>query len=153
MTAISAPIIEVKGQSIEEALVTGNYTWSSQKYDSRRPSQQIFPYDSSLIGKWEFRFIHSQRVPLTQSAISLCMKDDWEPGKLEHLLAFESSSFPDLQKGGAIVALASRYKHEGFYCIPDLLYSVPERKLQLNWWPGGFGGHCRFLSVRRVLES
>jgi hypothetical protein len=98
------------------------------------------------------RLFHFNRYISSLDAISTIRASDpqnpWEPANIEILFLYGANN-PDEQRKYPIVGLGSVAEVRGNRRVPCLDGQVPLRSLVLDWWDGDWGGHCRFLAVRK----
>lgn len=131
--------------TVEQMIAAGKYNGVSDTIVKK------FQFDPVTIGTWEFRLVNKGHES-SEKAQTFCKEDGWQVGSLEHLLAL-GAMFPQLQKQNSIIALGSVCEFDGYRRIPGLWYDGDDRALFLDYWSGGWGGVCRFLSVRKISDS
>ena len=136
------------GQSLEQMIAEGNYDWKNSDITAKR-----FPVVGNGIEQFEAKIFHFDRNTASQDNVDAIKADDpanpWEPGKIEHLLAF-GAKYPEEQRKYPVIALGSVAKVDGLRRVPCLGVRGRERDLGLGWWNDGWLGRCRFLAVRPV---
>ncbi len=71
------------------------------------------------------------------------------PAELHELLAF-GVEYPKEQLKYPVVALGSRFRSDGSWCVPSLNgWRDDERCLYLCYWSGVWDGGCRFLAFHK----
>jgi len=130
------------GMSLEQMISAGNYDWKNSDLTASR-----FPVDGSGIVECEYKLSHFDRSVSSNEAVRLITIDGWQPGKIEHLLAFGAAN-PDEQRKFPIVALGSVAEMGGLRDVAFLRGGDAGRRLGLGWWGGGWDGVYRFLAVR-----
>ena len=135
------------GQSLEQMIAEGNYDWKNSDTAKR------FPVVGNGIEQFEAKLFHFDRNTVSQDNVDAIKADDpanpWEPGKIEHLLAF-GAKYPEEQRKYSVIALGSVARVGGDRGVPCLRRDVAERGLSLYWWGRDWDGGCRFLAVRTV---
>ena len=136
-------------QSLEQMIAEGNYDWKNSDITAKR-----FPVVGNGIEQFEAKLFHFDRNTVSQDNVDAIKADDpanpWEPGKIEHLLAF-GAKYPEEQRKYPVIALGSVARVCGGRSVPCLNRGGAER--DLSWWGDGWGGDCRFLAVRKLPSA
>ena len=136
------------GQSLEQMIAEGNYDWKNSDITTKR-----FPVVGNGIEQFEAKLFHFDHNTVSQDNVDAIKADDpanpWEPGKIEHLLAF-GAKYPEEQRKYPVIALGSVAEVDGDRDVPDLSRDDAERGLSLYWWGRDWDGGYRFLAVRTV---
>lgn len=135
------------GRSLEVMIVAGNYDWKNNDITAKR-----FPLKSEGAEQFEAKIFHFDRNISSEQVVEQIKAAGWEPGKIEHLLAF-GEKYPDEQRKYPIIALGSVAEVDGDRSVPYLHVRDRERSLNLRWWGSGWSGHCRFLAVRKLSSA
>lgn len=139
------------GQSLEQMIVAGNYDWTNSDITVKR-----FGPKGEGIQQFEAKVFHFDRNISSKIAVEEIKAADtanpWEPGKIEHLLAF-GVKYPEEQRKYPIIGLGSVAEVRGGRDVPYLYRVDRERDLGLCWWGNDWGGRCRFLAVRKLSSA
>src|SRR3990167_10054902 len=134
------------GRSLDQMIAAGNYDWKNSDITAKR-----FPVVGNGIEQFEAKLFHFDRNTVSQDNVDAIKADDpanpWEPGKIEHLLAF-GAKYPEEQRKYPVIALGSVAEVDGGRRVPCLDRDDAER--DLYWWVDGWDGYCRFLAVRKL---
>lgn len=97
----------------------------------------------------EYKLFHFNRPIGSEAAIAEMEDERFRPGTLAELLVLGETQ-PELQKQFPIIALGSLWRLSGGdRGVPGLYGLGHRRELLLYWFGGGWGGHYRFLAVRK----
>jgi len=146
-------ILEINyDEDLEAMIAAGNYNYRISDITAKR-----FPISGKGIVKFEAKLVHPNRDISSDNAEAQIKATDvtnpWEPGRIEHVLAF-GKQFPEEQrKYHPIVGLGSVAEVRGDRRVPYLDRLVSERYLNLNWRDRGWYALCRFLAVRKISAS
>lgn len=135
------------GQGLEQMIAAGHYDWKNGDITAKR-----FPIKGIGRVEFEWKLYHFDRDIESDEAEKLIEQDGWDVGATEHLLAF-GAKFPEEQRKYPIIALGSAAKVNGNRHVPYLGRYDTYRLLNLGWWGDRWRRSCRFLAVRKVLES
>ena len=134
--------------TLEQMVAAGKYDWKNDDIIAKQFSvagdgrieceARLFHFERSIAAEDPERAIR-EAVPVGQ----------WEPAKIEHLLAF-GARYPDEQRKNPIVCLGSVSNSEVFgrRHVPYLYRRVLGRSLHLDWYSNGWHSFYRFLAVR-----
>ena len=134
-------------RSLEAMIAAGHYDWKNDDITAKR-----FPVVGKGVEQFEATLFHFNRNVSSEQAVEAIKADGWEPGKIEHLLAF-GEKYPEEQRKYPIIALGSVAWVRGGRRVPDLGRSSARRGLSLVWWVDGWLGRCRFLAVRKLSSA
>ena len=138
-------------QSLEQMIAEGNYDWKNSDITAKR-----FPVVGNGIEQFEAKLFHFDRNTVSQDNVDAIKADDpanpWEPGKIEHLLAF-GAKYPEEQRKYSVIALGSVARVGGGRDVPCLRRLGAGRDLDLFWLGYGWNGYCRFLAVRKLPSA
>jgi hypothetical protein len=131
-------------RSLEAMIAAGNYDWTNSDITAKR-----FLVAGSGIEQFEIKLFHFDRPMSSETAVETIKAAGWEPGQIEHLLAF-GEKYPQEQRKYPIIALGSVVEVDGRHYVPYLYRDDARRSLRLNWWAYDWHGLCRFLAVRKL---
>jgi hypothetical protein len=139
-------------RSFPQMIAAGGYDWISRDLTSK-----CFPVVTEGVVRFEGKLFHFDRDILTGKALEATRSADavnpWEPGKIEHLLAF-GAQYPEEQRKYPILALASVAQVDGDRYVPCLSRDGGGRRhLSLPWWHSCWNRCCRFLAVRGLSSA
>lgn len=128
------------GMSLKQMIALGRYGWEDSSITAER-----FPIVGAGVVECEYK-LFSFGYPISfGDAVWRIVANGWQPGKIEHLLAFGAAK-PDEQ---LIVALGSLTGVGEARLASSIVGSGGGRRgLSLNWCNLGFTGGYRFLAVR-----
>ncbi|HEY6257314.1 MAG TPA: hypothetical protein VIY51_16145 [Xanthobacteraceae bacterium] len=137
------------GRSLPQRIAAGHYDWINSDVTSK-----YFPVVGEGVVPFEGRVLHFDCEIFPEKAVEAIRSADaanpWEPGKIEHLLAF-GAEYPEEQRKYPILALASVAQIYGDRYVPCLSRDfVARRHLSLPWWHSCWNRCCRFLAVRKL---
>ena len=139
------------GRSLDQMIAAGNYDWKNSDITAKR-----FPVVGNGIEQFEAKLFHFDRNTVSQDNVDAIKADDpanpWEPGKIEHLLAF-GAKYPEEQRKYSVIALGSVARVGGGRDVPCLRRLGAGRDLDLFWLGYGWNGYCRFLAVRKLPSA
>lgn len=139
------------GQDLEAMIAAGNYNWRNNDITAAR-----FPVKGKGIVEFEVKLVHLNRDISSDAAEThirtVDMTNPWEPGKIEHVLAF-GKQFPEEQRKYPIVGLGSGAGIRGLRYVPCLDGGDSGRNLDLHWRDGDWLADCRFLAVRKKISG
>ena len=135
------------GQSLEQMIAAGNYDWTNSDITAKR-----FSPKGEGTEQFEAKIFHFDRNISSEAAVEAIKVAGWEPGKIEHLLAF-GAKYPEEQRKYPIIGLGSVAKVDGYRYVPDLDEGGRERDLDLDWWDDVWSDGCRFLAVRKLPSA
>lgn len=135
------------GRSLDQMIAAGSYDWKNDNITAKK-----FPVQGSGVEQFEVKIFHFDRTTQSRDNVDTIKFAGWEPGKIEHLLAF-GEKYPDEQRKYPIIALGSVAEVRGHRNVPYLSRNGARRYLDLNWWDGVWGGSVRFLAVRKLSST
>jgi len=131
-------------KTLQEAIQAGKYDWVNSDI-----TQDHFPVQGGVQKEVEAVLFHFNRIVTSDQAISEMEKQGFRPATIEELLAL-GASYPELQKQFPILALGSVWRHpSGSLYVPYLAWRGCGRDLHLHWLGHVWGGHCRFVALRK----
>jgi len=135
-------------RSLETMIAAGHYDWKNDDITAKR-----FPVVGKGVEQFEATLFHFNRNVSSEQAVEAIKKaDGWEPGKIEHLLAF-GEKYPEEQRKYPIIALGSVARVGGDRDVPCLSRRGAGRGLHLPWWGSGWDDRYRFLAVRKLSSA
>ena len=141
------------GMPLEQMIAAGNYDWKNEDIIANQFSvagEGIVEYEARL-----FSFDRSVPSQDVEKAIrEAAPAGQWEPGKIEHLLAF-GAKYSEEQRKNPIVCLGSvsGTKVMGQRQVPYLYRRVTGRSLHLDWYGNGWHPFYRFLAIRKITPK
>jgi hypothetical protein len=136
--------------TFEQMVAAGQYDWKNDDIIAKQ-----FPVTGE--GRLEcearlFNFEHPTSSEDAEKAIRLTAPaGEWEPGKLEHLLAF-GAKYPEEQRKIPIVCLGSVSTNKVFgkRQVAYLYRRIIGRSLHLDWYANIWHPFYRFLGIRKM---
>jgi len=118
------------------------------KYDNVNPEikEENFPIDGQIKLDEETRLFHFGKDMSTETVKEEMDKEGWKPATIWHLLFFGIKN-PEEQKKYPIIALGSVWR--GLVAVLYWYDIDRRRRLGLSGLDCKWGGHCRFLAVRK----
>lgn len=133
-------------RSLKEMVKAGNYDWVNDDITKKH-----FPVKGKGKQEATVTLFHFNRAVKSDEVIAEMDKQDFQPTKIEHLLAL-GEKCPDLQKEFPIVALGSVWQNpNGNRNVPYLDWDSVERKLNLNWLENDWNAEYRFVAVCNIF--
>ncbi len=136
--------------TLEQMVAAGKYDWKNDDIIAQQFSvagEGQIEYEAKL-----FNFERSVSSEDAEKGIRDAVPAGrWEPGKIEHLLAF-GAAYPEEQRQNPIVCLGSvsNGKVFGQRQVPYLYRRVIGRSLHLDWYGNSWHPLYRFLGVRKM---
>lgn len=124
-------------KSLAEAIESCKFNWVNpdiEKHFILEPSRST-----------DHRVFHFGRVVSSEDAAEDIKREGYLPANLTELLQYAVNGW---EGQDWVVALGSVAGVSGRRFVPCLYVDDRERRLDLDWWDGGWGGGCRFLAVR-----
>jgi len=147
-------VIEVDyAMTLEQMIVAGNYDWINSDCNT----EQFSPAGEGRM-EYEAKLFHFDHSVYSETVVDKTKGADtsnaWEPGKIEHLLAF-GAKYPDEQREHPIVGLGSvtNSKVFGRRSVPYLYRRTVGRSLHLDWWSNRWHPFYQFLAIRKRLSQ
>ena len=134
-------------RTLEQMIAAGHYDWKNDDITAKR-----FPLKGDDIEQPETKIFHFDRDMSSEAVVEAIKAGGWEPGKIEHLLAF-GEKYPEEQRKYPVIALGSVAEVSGGRLVPYLYRSGAGRDLYLFWWGCDWDGYCRFLAVRKLSSA
>lgn len=127
--------------SLADLVAMGNYDWVNSDI-----KEENFPIDEPVNPDEETKLFYFDREMSSEEVVVEMDKKGWKPAKIWHLLFFGAKN-PKLQKQFPIIALGSVWRG----LVPYLRWGgiFRKRDLRLSRFDSRWGGHCRFLAVRK----
>ena len=131
-------------KSLKEMIKVGEYD-----YHHSDITAENFPIEGEGTVEVNLQLIHLNEVLSTKEVLAELDKQGMRPATLAELLAL-GWMFKELQREFPIVALGSVWRNRnGHRDVPYLISRGSDRDLNLRWDDDAWGGHCRFLAVRK----
>jgi len=135
--------------TLEQMMAAGKFDWLNNDINSDQ-----FPIQGEGQVGYEVKLFHFNENVSSQDAEKKIKEADtaspWEPGRIEHLLAF-GTRYPEEQRKHPILALGSvgNATFFGKRNVPYLYRRVTGRSLHLDWWSNEWHPFYHFLAVRK----
>lgn len=127
---------------LKELITLGKYDWVNGDIIAK-----YFPVVEVPTLEGENLF-HFNRNISSEDAIAEMDKVGYRPATMAELLVYGAKN-PEMQRQFPIVALGSVAQIDGTRRVGILGEGGSGRKLNLDYFDGGWGGGCRFLAVRK----
>ncbi|MFA6158536.1 MAG: hypothetical protein WC763_02820 [Candidatus Paceibacterota bacterium] len=128
--------------ALAEMVALGRYDWVSEHINEKN-----FPPESLVLGS-DPKVFHFNRYISSEDAIAEMEKKGYRPATLGDLLDYGAKN-PEEQREYPIVALGSVAVLDDGRRVACLGGHGSARRLSLHGFDGDWGGHCRFLAVRK----
>lgn len=130
--------------TFEQRLAAGRYDWKNSDI-----TEKHFPVKGEGKVKLDLELAHYAKSMSTEAVLAAIDAQGYRPATIEELLAF-GAKYPELQREFPIIALGSVWRDlNGRRDVAFLCGGGHERYLGLGRVEGDWGGHCRFLVVRK----
>lgn len=134
-------------RSLEYMIAVGNYDWKNQDVTVKK-----FSIVGNGVERFEAKIFHFDRTTQSQDNVDAIKAGGFEPGKIEHLLAF-GEKYPEEQWEYSIIGLGSVAEVGSYRMVPKLDMHHAGRRLGISWWDGVWLNFCRFLAVRKLSST
>ena len=140
-------IMVLGGITLADRIAAGCYN----RHINPSITERNFPHDPITVGEWKWKVFCFGRYVSSEAAEEVIMAHRWQPGNLEHLLAF-GEKYPEVQRKYPVAALGSSSLFAGSRHVPGLYGNGSRWRLGLARWGGAWDGSCRFLAVREAVS-
>lgn len=128
--------------SLADMIALGRYDLVNGDITAKR-----FQIVGSGVATFPHKLFHFDSGVSSEEAARRIIADGWQPGKIEHILAYGTANLDD-QRKFQIVALGTEALVGVVRHVAYLDGGGSERCLYLGWVGDGWRRRCRFLAVR-----